>query len=284
MNCLFSTIVVALSVILCTVGVQSVQKVIGPCNMNSPSTPPKIGQYVPQCTSMGLFQIIQKHPSTGYSWCVNPLTGDKVEGSDVKPGFFGPFFLGGILSGQRCGKCFYDLEKYVVKVGMMGIGGHSPECDAQGLFKTMQTSASTGTSWCVDAVTGEKVEGSEPIEFGGKTFCEGRQKRQAVYGPCSHYAETHPTSSKPMPGQYKPQCNEFDMFEIVQRHSSTGYSWCVNPMTGEKVEGSDVKPGSPAPKCGQCLYDLYKFHYNQAMWGFGGGAGPQCDAKGNYKN
>jgi len=209
MSCQYSSI--ALAVILCMVGVNG-QTIYGPCNINAPSTKPMPGQYVPQCTSMGLFEIVQKNPSTGYRWCVNPMTGVKQEGSDVGPGLLPDF-----LSKPKCGKCLYDLAKAVVTTAMWGIGGATPECDANGQYNALQTQAGTGYSWCVNTQTGERIKGSEVAPGAGRANCDGRQKRQLqqVYGPCN----INSPSTPPMPGQYVPQCTKMGLFEIVQKKS-----------------------------------------------------------------
>jgi len=289
MHCLSTSIIAALAVILSCGGAQG-QKIYGACTNYEDIHPgtfpenPMPGQYVPQCNQMDQFEVIQKHPSTGYKWCVHPMTGEKLEGSDVKPGPAQP----------ECGKCFTALSKfYFGQSDFQGDGFFAPQCDSKGKFSNPQLGYSY--SWCVDPETGIKIEGSEVVNTFTKPAvvakCDGRPKRQLqkVYGPCSNYAETHPGSfpEKPLPGQYVPQCNNLDMFEIVQKHPSTGYKWCVNPMTGEKVEGSDVKPGFLGglfsnPKCGKCFHDSAKYNINAAMWGIGGYP-PECDAKGLYK-
>jgi len=272
MYCQYS-LVVALAVILCFLGVNGTQTIYGPCNINAPSKP-AIGQYVAQCTSMGLYEIVQKHPSTGYRWCVNPMTGEKIEGSEVGPGIF---------SKPTCGKCLYDLEKAVVTTAMWGIGGTTPQCDAKGLYNALQSSAGTGYSWCVNPETGDIIKGSEVHPGAGRANCDTRQKRetQPIFGPCN----INSPSTPPKLGQYVPQCTKWGLFEIVQKNPSTGYRWCVNPMTGVKVEGTDLAPGMLSflskPKCGKCLYDLEKAVITTAMWGIGG-ATPECDANGQY--
>jgi hypothetical protein len=291
MNCL--SIVAALAVILCSVGVhgrekRQLQKVYGPCSHYAETHPgsfpekPLPGQYVPQCSALDMFELIQTHPSTGYKWCVNPMTGEKLEGSDVKPGL-----LGGLFSHPKCGKCLSGLAKYWTTVSNWGIGGTPPQCDSKGKYANPQNSAS-GLSWCVDPETGVKIPGTEVGPSNnepGVAKCDGRQKRQigqTIFGPCYNYLQAHPVSTPPKPGQYVPQCNALDMFEVVQKHPSTGYQWCVDPMTGEKIEGSDVKPGFPKPKCGKCLYDSYTVNFN--LHGYGLGAYlPKCDSKGLYK-
>jgi len=274
-------LVVALTVLLCTIEVQGRDKrqaqASGPCNIDRPSTPAKLGEYVPQCTSLGLFEIVQSHPSTGYKWCVNPMTGEKVEGTDVAPGF-----LGGLFSRPKCGKCLYALAKYQSTVALYGIGGHAPQCDAKGLYSVTQSSGGTGYSWCVNPENGDVIKGSEVAPGAGQAKCDAaRQKREETpqaFGPCNIDRPSTPAKL----GQYVPQCTEWGLFEIIQKHPSTGYKWCVNPLTGVKVEGSDVAPSIfSKPKCGKCLYDLNKATLNTAIYGIGG-ATPQCDAKGLY--
>ncbi len=51
-------------------------------------------------------------------------------------------------------------------------------------------------------------------------------------------------------GAYMPQCEESGLFSEVQCHASTGYCWCVDPMSGkpasELVRGDEIQ-------CSECL-------------------------------
>ncbi|MFD5148644.1 thyroglobulin type-1 repeat-containing protein [Streptomyces sp. NPDC058401] len=41
--------------------------------------------------------------------------------------------------------------------------------------------------------------------------------------------------SAPLPGQFVPQCTEDGNYEPVQHNGSTGYSFRVDPVTGEQI-------------------------------------------------
>ena len=45
---------------------------------------PLIGVFVPRCTSRGDYQEKQCHASTGYCWCVDPLTGKDIVGTSSR--------------------------------------------------------------------------------------------------------------------------------------------------------------------------------------------------------
>ena len=51
----------------------------------------------------------------------------------------------------------------------------------------------------------------------------------------------------PLPGLYVVQCEDNGDYSTVQTHASTGYSWCVDPKTGKKFDGSDTR--FTAPDC-----------------------------------
>jgi len=261
MHCLASSIVVALSVLLCTIGVQG----RGPCRgQKLINFSPLVGVYTPRCSPSGYFQIIQRHGSTGHSWCVNPETGVKVESSDVGPG------------GQPgCGKCLYELEKYH-NGGVVAIGRQKPRCDDNGLFTPQQSSASSGYSRCVNPDTGDKLEGTDVGPGAGQANCGTARQKRAV-GQCAQELET--TANVPfLPGAYRPQCTSKGHYTLVQLHGSTGYSWCVNPVNGIEIEGTRVGPGkeSSCPTCvsllSQALEKILVGVYR-----------PQCDADGKFK-
>jgi predicted secreted protein len=272
MNCLYSTIVVALSVLLCTIGVQGK----GPCLGHYPlSLRPFAGVYVPQCTPFGYFKVVQVHGSTGHSWCVNPENGVKVESSDVAPG---------AAAQPQCGKCFYELAKFY-GAGHVSVGRTKPQCDDNGLFAPLQSSGSTGYSWCVNPETGDKIEGSDAKPGAERPNCgeAARQTRGAqIEGPCTNFKKAF--AKRPIPGHYDPQCTPFGLFNVVQFDGSTGYRACVHPLTGDQIEGSELAPGDNRKiQCGKCLYALGKFHAAQAQFGVMIGAPyPQCDAQGLY--
>jgi len=241
----------------------------GPCVPHRPvSLRPLVGVYTPQCTPMGFFRVIQSH-TTGYSWCVNPETGAKVEGSDVGPGEGVP----------QCGKCLYELAKFYGPGFVNIVGRQKANCDANGYFTPQQRSASSGYTWCVNIETGEKIEGTETAPGEEVVNCLAREKRAIASGPCQ--PGRWPMSLRPFAGIYVPQCTVFGYFKVVQVHGSTGYSWCVNPETGAKIEGSDVAPGAGQANCGKCLYDLLKY-YSVGMVSVGR-TYPQCDANGRFK-
>jgi hypothetical protein len=262
MNCLRSLFVVSVSVFLCTVGVEST----GPCAQeleNTADVPVMPGSYKPQCTEKGHYQLVQFHGSTGYKWCVDPSTGVKIEGTEVAPGQGEP----------TCPACAALLSKALDKIL---IGGYRPQCDSSGNFKRLQFSASTGLAWCADPASGQKL--SQPQRHDGTLRCDAPKSRTAAQGACAQ--ELAATADvPPMPGSYKPQCTPKGHYQLIQRHGSTGYSWCVNPTSGVKIEGTEVAPGEGQPACPACVVLLAKAS-NQMLIG---AYRPQCDAAGLFK-
>jgi len=265
---------VALAVILCMVGVNG-QISHGQCNR--PSTQAMPGQYVPQCT--GLFDIIQTNPSTGYRWCVNPITGVKVEGTDVAPGN---------SAKPECPKCLYDLANAVINGVMWDIDGMTPECDANGNFKSHQINPNHPKySWCVNITTGDILT---TFDNPGLADCDGlyRQKRglhfQSPYFVSSCNAERDatptpgayvPAEFKPKPGDFVPQCTILGFYKMIQSNPSTGYSWCVDSITGNKVDSTEVGPGK-TPTCSKCYRDLSWAVMKAAVLG---SDTPTCDSE-----
>jgi len=240
MHCLIQF--VALSVLLCTIGVHGK----GPCQKpHFLSLRPFVGVFIPQCTDSGYFKAIQTHPSTGYSWCVHPEKGEPI-GAQVKPGAGPP----------QCGRCFLALEKFYSAGSVLGhiLGRNKPQCDANGLFTPVQSSGSTGYSWCVYTQTGIKIQGTDVAPGKGLAKCGGAATaapaKKPASGKCAQEAEKSPAG---LVGSYKPQCTSTGNYELIQSHPSTGFSWCVNSKTGQKIEGSQVRG---KPNCPTCLEQL----------------------------
>jgi predicted secreted protein len=238
---------------------------VGPCTKLHSTGSRRVGKYVPQCTDLGLFQVEQKHPSTGYRWCVHPVTGEKAEGSELSPAD------NRVL---QCGKCLTDLAQYHETVAMWGIGGTAPQCDASGHYNQIQSSGSSGYSWCVNTETGEKIEGTETGPTHGPN-CDGvaREKRQT--GQCAQELEAT-AGGPPMPGSFTPQCTSKGHYNVIQSHGSTGFSWCVNPTSGVKIESTEVRG---EPTCPACLNLLAQSLEKILI----GAYRPQCETNGHFK-
>jgi len=43
-----------------------------------------LGRIVPECDAEGQYTAVQTHASTGFSWCVDPKTGKKFDGSEIR--------------------------------------------------------------------------------------------------------------------------------------------------------------------------------------------------------
>ena len=50
------------------------------------------------------------------------------------------------------------------------------------------------------------------------------------------------------PGAYVPQCDEHGAYRPLQRHFSTGHSWCVDE-DGTEIQGTRRPPRFPPPVC-----------------------------------
>ena len=51
-------------------------------------------------------------------------------------------------------------------------------------------------------------------------------------------------------GADAPECNADGTFKAKKCHSSTGYCWCVDSMTGNEIQGTKKGPSEGEAKCG----------------------------------
>lgn len=76
--------------------------------------PVPIGMFVPQCDANGNFLPQQCSGSTGYCWCVNVLTGEKIPGTETPPG----------VVPVNCGKWWPTVWSYIQALFRPGINIH----------------------------------------------------------------------------------------------------------------------------------------------------------------
>jgi len=106
---------------------------------------PPPGAFAPNCTEYGFYSVRQVHGSTGFSWCVNPMTGAEINGTKTPPG----------TPPVDCPPCLQQLAEGLAMSASGGAGGGA-SCDEQGHYTPLQASGSTGHSWCADPITGQK--------------------------------------------------------------------------------------------------------------------------------
>jgi len=158
--------------------------------------------------------------------------------------------------------CHIQRAQLLRPVGMPG--AFMPECDESGLFAPKQHWGSTGQSWCVNTYTGEEIEGTRTspasqvvVDCTKMANMAGinMHKALAEKGPC--YAKIVEERGRAgTPGFYTPHCTENGFYQTEQRHSSSGFSWCVNPATGAEVAGTRRGPGEPKATCGACFKEI----------------------------
>lgn len=51
---------------------------------NAKSDKGRVGHFTPKCDKKGDYSAVQVHGSTGFSWCVNIKTGEKISGTDTR--------------------------------------------------------------------------------------------------------------------------------------------------------------------------------------------------------
>jgi hypothetical protein len=267
------TLAGSIFLIIYSVAAQSSTGNVGPCTKAMlDAGQPMPGKFLPQCTESGYFKPTQCHGSTGQCWCVNPETGNQIDGTST------------FHSQPQCSMC------NIKRANALGrIGSYTPMCDEDGLFNPAQYHGSTGYSWCVNPYTGEEIpdtrlgpghERTTPCS--AEAVKVGRQMHAALQeqGPC--YAKTvEARGRESMPGFYTPACTNNGFYKTEQHHSSTGYNWCVNPATGTEVEGTRRGPAEQKMTCGACFKEIEdKLTRKQLM----GAHLPQCNEEnGNYQ-
>ncbi|NP_001088178.1 nidogen 2 L homeolog precursor [Xenopus laevis] len=176
------------------------------------------------------------------------------------------------------------------------VGQFVPECDAEGNYVPLQCHGSTGHCWCVDKLGEEVAEtrtppgrpspncgdkGPEPL----RTPC--LEKRQQLLG------QLHPRGSRPVVGQFVPECDAEGNYVPLQCHGSTGHCWCVDKL-GEEIAGTRTQPGRTSPNCADkgpeplrtpCLekrQQLLGQLHSRGPHPIVGQFVPECDVEGNY--
>lgn len=101
--------------------------------------PVPIGMFVPQCDASGNFLPQQCSGSTGYCWCVDVLTGEKIPGTETPPG----------VIPVSCGKWWPTIWSYIQALFRPGINIHPKGSDHK--WSALTTGESdTKTHWrCV---------------------------------------------------------------------------------------------------------------------------------------
>uniref|UniRef100_A0A3P9MQK8 LisH domain-containing protein C1711.05-like n=1 Tax=Oryzias latipes TaxID=8090 RepID=A0A3P9MQK8_ORYLA len=141
------------------------------------------------------------------------------------------------------------------------LGSYCPQCAADGNFLPRQCSGSTGYCWCVNVITGEMLPNSrvppghpppicalpvnptDTVHNGESMMVDSGDH---IRGLCDFKKQ----NCIPVIGAQCPQCAADGNFLPEQCSGSTGYCWCVNVTTGEKIPNSMVPPGHTPPKCG----------------------------------
>lgn len=158
-------------------------------------------------------------------------------------------------------------------------GRYRPQCDDNGDFKVQQCWGSTGYCWCVEPSNGTKLSSIEPFRPWEKNV-SCNVELQKIQG--HHCAATREglLAAKPLVGQVIPSCNDNGDYESTQCSGSTGYCWCVNELTGERV----TEQFRPWEKTVNCVAEAKPCAKALAAVkpGLIGGYVPQCDGSGNF--
>jgi hypothetical protein len=240
----------SLFLIICSVAAKSVEPV-GPCTKaRLDAGQPMLGKYVPQCTEYGFFNPVQCHGSTGRCWCAVPDTGKEVDGSSV------------MHAQPECSMCHIQRAELLRPTGL--VGNFIPECTDDGLFTPKQQWGSVGQTWCVNKYTGEEIEGTRTGPAEQRDVDCDKEARMAALKMHESLEDQGPCFAKIMeqrgrsgtPGFYTPKCTQNGYYHTEQSHGSTGYSWCVNPMTGEEIPETRRGPAQGKAECGACFKEI----------------------------
>lgn len=260
-------------VVFSSVAVQGTEKNVGPCMKEKiiagPSMP---GKYIPQCMDTGFYKPIQCHSSTGLCWCANPDDGKKVESAGV-------FHNREVI---RCPMCHIKRAE-ALRPGL--VGGYIPQCDEYGLYTPAQRHGSIGHTWCVDPRTGDEVQGTRRKAGEQTVECDSvaamaaparmQQSSADTQGPCKSKQQRQGKL-----GAFQPQCTENGYFRTEQRHSSTGSTWCVHPVTGSEITATRRGPTETKATCGACFKDIEEQLHPERLHG---AQMPQCNEEnGDY--
>uniref|UniRef100_A0A7M5XKY5 Thyroglobulin type-1 domain-containing protein n=1 Tax=Clytia hemisphaerica TaxID=252671 RepID=A0A7M5XKY5_9CNID len=227
--------------------------------------PPMVGAYKPICQTNGLYAETQYHAS--YYFCVNPKTGEKILGTDVR--FRKP-------SSCKTTPCMLQRHQGMLNSKQGMVGHFTPQCEEDGSFKKVQCHGSTGYCFCVAADTGVKVEGTEVR--GKPTNCETAGIDNADKPCLKQLNELQ--AKQPLLGQFKPKCQANGMFAEMQSHA--GYHYCVFPKTGEEIKGTRIRFAQPKTcKATPCL--IQRHHaMKDSDRGMVGQFTPQCETDGSF--
>jgi hypothetical protein len=228
----------------------------------APSTQ-KVGQFIPTCLEDGTYSPLQCHGSTGYCWCVDTATGNKVPGTESAPGKPLP----NCETKTPCQQQLLDATT----AGLLG--AFVPSCESDGSYSPKQCHPSTGYCWCVDE-DGNKIDGTESAPGKPTVNC-------AFYQLSDCQQEVMLALATPMIGGFVPSCEEDGSYSTVQCHGSTGYCWCVDAQ-GHKVEGTEVAPGHGQIDCSANALTACQYEVLTAT-GLIGAFVPQCESDGSYK-
>jgi hypothetical protein len=234
------------------------------------------GKFLPKCTEYGFFQPSQCYGSIGRCWCVEPDTGKEIPGSSTFR-----------TDAPECTMCNIKRSDALRPSGF--VGHYVPVCDVDGLFDATQRLGSTGHSWCVNKYTGEEIPGtrvgpgqqrSKSCDAAAHLVGLNMHSQLVEQGPC--YAKILESRGREStPGFYTPKCTIHGYYKTEQKHSSTGYTWCVNPATGIEIAGTRRRPTEPRASCGVCFKEIEEKLIKKPTFG---NELPQCNEEnGDYQ-
>ncbi|KAG8181182.1 hypothetical protein JTE90_010954 [Oedothorax gibbosus] len=92
-----------------------------------------------------------------------------------------------------------------------------PECDDNGDYKPLQCFQNSEFCACWDKAGNPLTQPSKKVKH------------------CECLAKKIDAEANPMPGKFKPRCEDDGKYQKHQCHGSTGFCWCAHPETGEQT-------------------------------------------------
>jgi len=241
----------------------------------------------PDCTQDGLFFKRQCQGNINLCWCVIPETGERIPGTSSQPGE--GHLLDCDASATNLPYTFEipECERQYRELVARKQSNPSlqdleyPECDEDGLFTKRQCSGFGSTCWCVDPYSGVELPRTR-TQPGLSLNCEDTAEEMTECQRQRHlFAKSKSFDELPV-------CTEDGLFERHQCDVTINLCRCVDPYTGDTIEGTETYDGATLicdQDIGECLRKYLKAkeelrlqHSTDSPVNF-----VDCDVNGNFK-
>jgi hypothetical protein len=174
--------------------------------------------FVPECTSSGQYTKVQKHPGTGYKWCVDTVTGEIVNGTKVGDGDAPP--------------CSNDDDATTPPTS-------NNTTDNTTFWNTMEKLGDMGKNITNIITNLTKDQGEMITKYIPPIALSRCQEERDI---AKEILEKKIPSSAPV---HVPSCDKYGFYNAMQGDDSSLYMWCVDIMTGDILNGTRVFNDTP---------------------------------------